>query len=94
MKSSTLKSNFSWCVENDFQVYVRPDQYYESGTVSKQYRVCVRRGGITTCGLDYKEINNSVYESVEVVGDVLHKTQKDAEDALPELYEKIRKSYG
>lgn len=87
-------SNFKWCIDNDFQVYIKPDKYFkESRTVSKQYRICVRRGGITTSGLDSVEINSILYESKEKVGTILYKTQEEAEAALPKLYEELRRRY-
>ena len=32
--------NFKWCIENDFQVYVKPINY------SKNFKIAVRKGGI------------------------------------------------
>lgn len=93
-KMSTQNSNFKWCKDNDFQVYIKPDKYFkESKTVSKEYRICVRRGGITTSGLDEIEINSILYTSKERVGTILYKTQKEAEAALPRVYEELRKRY-
>ena len=93
-KMSTQSLNFKWCIDNDFQVYIKPDKYFkESNTVSKQYRICIRRGGITTCGLDEIEINSVIYTSRESVGNILYKTQKEAEEALPKVYEELRKRY-
>ena len=88
-------SNFKWCIENDFQVYVEPEfQYTGSRTGSKSFVVVVRRGGITTCGLDFKEINYTLYESKAVRGSVVYKTQREAEESLPDLYKKLRERYG
>ncbi len=93
-KISTQSLNFKWCIDNDFQVYIKPDKLFvESRTVSKQYRICVRRGGITTCGLDELEINSVIYTSKEKVGNVIYKTQEEAEAALPKVYEELRKRY-
>ena len=93
-KTTTLSSNFKWCIDNDFQIYVKPDKIYkESNTVSKQFRVCVRRGGIKTNGRDEIEINSVLHTSKEVVGKVLYKTQQEAEAALPLVYETMRKRY-
>ena len=91
---STQSSNFKWCIDNDFQVYIKPDKLFvESRTVSKQYRICIRRGGIKTCGLDEIEINSIIYTSKERVGNVLYKTQAEAEAALEKVYEELRKRY-
>lgn len=95
MKKKSQSSDFKWCVDNDFQVYVAPDRVYpESRTVSKQFRVVVRRKGITTWGLDEKEINTIVYTSSEKVGDILYKTQAEAEQSLPAVYKMLRERYG
>jgi len=92
---STQNSNFKWCKDNDFQVYIKPDKLFvESRTVSKQYRICIRRGGITTCGLDELEINSVIHTSKEKVGEVLYKTQAEAEAALPKVYEWLKERYG
>jgi hypothetical protein len=97
MKKETwsLPSNFSWCVDNDFQVYVEPEFMYTiSRTVSRKFVVVVRRGGITTCGLDRKQVGNTIYESKALRGSIIYKTQREAEESLPALYEKLRKRYG
>lgn len=94
-KNWTNHSNFRWCIENDFQVYVKPDKFFaESKTYSKQYRICIRSGGITTCGKDSLEINSVHYTSKESIGTILYKTQQEAEAALPGVYERLRKIYG
>jgi hypothetical protein len=94
-KTWTRDSNFKWCIDNDFQVYVCPKGFLEEKKkVTKEFKVCVRRGGIKTGGLDSIEIDSVYYESKESVGNETYKTQKDAEAALPALYEDIRKIYG
>lgn len=94
-KSWTRHSNFKWCVDNDFQVYVCPDGFLEEKMrVTKEFRVCIRRGGITTCGKDDLEVNATIYESKEVPSTKVYKTQAEAEAALPEIYERLRKTYG
>jgi len=76
-------------------VYVCPKGFLEEKKkVTKEFKVCVRRGGIKTGGLDSIEIDSVYYESKESVGNETYKTQKDAEAALPALYEDIRKIYG
>jgi len=76
-------------------VYVCPKGFLEEKKkVTKEFKVCVRRGGIKTRGLDSIEIDSVYYESKESVGNETYKTQKDAEAALPALYEDIRKIYG
>lgn len=94
-KTWTRDSNFKWCIDNDFQVYVCPNGFFfEKKIVTKEFRVCVRRNGITTCGKDSLEVNSVHYESKESVGEKVYKTQQEAEAALPDLYEDIRKIYG
>jgi len=90
----TIALNFNWCVDNDFMVYVVPDRFDPSGRASRCFRVAVRRGGITTCGLEFKKIMGTIRTSKEVVGSVLYKTQLEAEESLPELRRKLRERYG
>jgi len=94
MKKEEVHLNFKWCVDNDFMVYVVPDRFDPSGRASRQFRAAVRKGGITTCGLNSKEIKGTMYNSKEVLGDVLYKTQLEAEESLPELRAKLRERYG
>ncbi len=38
-------SDFNWCVDNDWQVYIIPGTY-------KDHRIAIRKGGITAHGKD------------------------------------------
>ena len=38
-------SSFKWCVDNDWQVYIR--------LIGARYRIAIRKGGISSCGKDY-----------------------------------------
>lgn len=87
-KSSYLTfSNLKWCIDNDFQVYIKPDQY-------NKWKVAYRRGGITTEGKDKKLINGSMFYSVEVEGEKTYKNQKSAMAVVPDVYDFLRKKYG
>jgi hypothetical protein len=37
-------SDAKWCIDNDYQVYIKPD--------GPGARICVRHGGISSCGKD------------------------------------------
>ena len=92
-------SNFNWCIENDFQVFAYPDKmlpHRGGGMIgSKEHRVHIRRGGITTEGKDFI-INKDglMIESKLSIGDKVYKTQADATDAVYEVCAKLRKRYG
>ena len=40
-------SDFNWCIDNDWQVYIIPGTY-------KDHRIGVRKGGISSHGKDYR----------------------------------------
>lgn len=83
-------SNFKWCIENDFQVYVKPIDY------SGGFKVAVRKGGISTKGKDsfYCKVKQTTIYSSETLGDKLHKNQKVAMGVLPGVYKYLRETYG
>lgn len=92
-------SNFNWCIENDFQVYAYPDKMIPDtrGGLkgSKEYRVHIRRRGITTEGRDFIIDKNGVQvESVLEIGSKVYKTQADATDAVYVVCGKLRERYG
>ena len=59
-KEKTRHSNFKWCIDNDFQVYLVP-------TIMNRYKVAVRRKGITTNGKDFIYIDDVRIESKVVL---------------------------
>jgi len=71
---------FKWCIDNDFQVYIKPESYY--------FRIAIRRGGITSNGKDtyYDEETGMEYYSSEKLGSVKYKTCSDAEQKLITVY--------
>ena len=42
-------SDFNWCIDNDWQVYIIPGTY-------KDHRIGVRKGGISSHGKDYRRV--------------------------------------
>jgi len=83
-------SDFKWCIDNDFQVYVKPISH------SFQFKIAIRKGGISTNGKDYiycKDKNMNIY-SHEKLGNVTYKNQKLAIEALPSAYKYLRDTYG
>lgn len=90
-KKSKEISNFRWCIENDFQVYIEPFQKYIG---CNKYVVVVRKGGITTNGLDYIEKDNKIYKSKVIVGEKIYKNTKDASEGVREVQAILRERYG
>lgn len=76
--------DFRWCVDNDYQIYVKK--------VSDGFRVAVRKGGISSCGKDYHRdrMTGMEYYSRESLGEVLHKKAESAMEALPKVYKHLR----
>ncbi len=86
-----------WCIENDFQVYIHPivrkiDVNYHQETFN--YKIAVRRGGITTEGQDQMEVNNRIVNSKETLSEKEYKTEMDAFDDFNYVYEHLRRKYG
>jgi len=83
-------NNFKWCIENDFQVYIKPED--NSGNC----RIAIRKGGISTDGKPskYDKEKGVTLYSKETVGEVVYKKQKHAMEKLPEVYAYLRKRYG
>ena len=80
-------SDFNWCVDNDWQVYIVPGTY-------KDHRIAIRKGGITAHGKDYRrDVYGTEYYSSEIVGSKLYKTQKEAMLNLKNVYKQLRYKY-
>lgn len=79
--------DFNWCVDNDFQVYGAPDG---EGSL----RIEVRRGGITTGGLDEVIINGKKKKSKVMVGKETYKTMSELSRYLPGVYKQLIQKYG
>ncbi len=82
-------SDFKWCIENDFQVYVKP-------VALKQFKIAIRRGGISTNGKDmhYCRIKEITLRSTETLGPQIYQNQKEAFKSLPKAYKYLRNVYG
>lgn len=95
-KTKTFQSqelNFKdllWCIENDFQVYLVP----LSSCGKREFKIAVRRNGITTSGLDYKLVNGRPVNSVETLTERTFKNQAEARDYLNYTYKYLRSKYG
>ncbi len=82
--------DMKWCMENDFQVYLVPLTNDGKG----EHKIGVRRGGITTEGKDYKEINGIEYRSSETLSEKTFKNSKEAHNHLNYVFNHLRKKYG
>ena len=85
--SHSIFSDAQWCINNDFQVYVKPVE-------NNKCRIAYRRGGITTEGKDKKLVNGSMFYSVEVEGEKVYRTQREAMSVVPDVYSYLRNKYG
>lgn len=83
-------SDFKWCIDNDFQVYIKP--LNNSG----QCNIAIRKGGISTDGKSskYCEVKNTTIYSTVTLGSVTYKNQKQATEILPKVYKYLRETYG
>lgn len=88
-KDQQIYENRKWCHDNDFKIFVKP-----LGFGTKQCKICVQRGGISTDGYESKEINGVIKTAKIVEGEITYKTQEDAFKAIPELEKKLRERYG
>jgi hypothetical protein len=84
-------SDFRWCIDNDFQVYVKPFDNYPG---CNKYVVAFRKGGISSEGLDLLYKDNRPHKSTEVVGEKIYRNTKEASEAAVELRSKLRERYG
>jgi hypothetical protein len=82
-------SDFKWCIDNDWQVYVKPIN-------TMYFKIAIRKGGISTNGKDkfYDAKKSITLYSKEHLGKIEYKTQKKAMDKLPEVYKYLRETYG
>lgn len=78
-------NDFNWCIENDFQVYIKPEHSFA--------RICIRRGGITSEGKDCYYINGVMVNTLEQKGTVLYKSQLLASKELKKVYKYLRDRY-
>jgi hypothetical protein len=88
MDSETIV-NFKWCIENDFQVYIKLTEF------SGHCRVAIRKGGISTQGKSFlycKKKDLTIY-STETLGSVLYKSQLEAFGKLPSVYKYLKETY-
>lgn len=84
MKNSDLL-NFKWCIENDLQVYIKPEHSFT--------RICIRRGGITSEGKDYYYTNGVRVNTPEQRGTVLYRSQDLAAKELNKVYKYLREKH-
>lgn len=103
-KKKTVKKLFQdlsfddlkWCIDNDYQVYLVPltkkvnNFIYTSG----EFKIAVRRGGITTEGLDRKMVNGRYIKSKETLSELTFASQAEAEAHLNYVYKHLRSKYG
>jgi|TARA_B100001093_G_C26692331_1_gene955369 hypothetical protein len=87
---SNSYSDFKWCIENDFQVYIKP--IVNGGECC----IAIRKGGISTDGKPskYNKEKGLTLYSTETLGTLVYKNQKKASEKLPEVYKYLRKCYG
>lgn len=101
--------DFRWCVDNDFQVYVVPltittpePQYDKYGRkisdktyhMTGQYKIAVRRNGISTEGYDSKMVNGRKLVSKETLSESTFNSEKKAVEYLNYVYGYLRRKYG
>lgn len=82
MEKNSIVSDAQWCIDNDYQVYIKKD--------STHYRIAIRRGGITTDGKDIKYIDDVQHTSSESLGSVRYKTVADADKKINNVYKYLR----
>ena len=75
-------TDFNWCIENDFQVYIIPEHSFA--------RICIRKGGITSEGKDFYYTNGIKVNTLERKGSVLYKSQLLASKELNKVYKYLR----
>lgn len=88
--------NMSWCIKNDFQVYVVPlsQKIGSQWSVTGQWKIAVRRGGISSEGKDLLKKNGNTFKSNESLSEKVFKSQKEAEQHLNYVYNHLRSKYG
>jgi hypothetical protein len=90
MRKLSTSDLFRWCVENDYQVYLKP--LTDSGKGACQ--IAVRKWGITTGGQDYIIKNNVKIISRETVGKKIYRSHADAYKDMPNVYQHLMNKYG
>ena len=71
-------SDFKWCIENDFQVYIKPINN------SGECRIAIRKGGISTDGKPskYNKEKGVTLYSKETEGKLIYKNQKKSNESF------------
>ena len=85
----SLNSDLQWCIDNDFQVYIKKMNY------SGYFKVAIRKGGISSNGKDIffcKKTQMNLY-SVEKLGKIDYKNQEKANNVLPGVYKYLKETY-
>lgn len=82
MRAQEKMTDFNWCIENDFQVYIIPEHSFA--------RICIRKGGITSEGKDFYYTNGIKVNTLERKGSVLYKSQLLAAKELNRVYKYLR----
>lgn len=94
----TRCSNFNWCVDNDFQVYIRPVEWISNGRGGyyggKECQIHIRKGGITTEGKEYVWKDGVKFYSKVTVGNKVYGSHVEAAEACWDVYAKLRERYG
>jgi hypothetical protein len=90
-KKDKETSDFRWCIDNDFQVYVKPFDMYPG---CNKYVVVVRKGGISSEGLDVLYKDGTAHKSNEIVGEKIYRNTKEASEAAVRLRSELRERYG
>lgn len=103
-KKKTVKKLFQdlnfddmkWCIDNDFQVYLVPltTKMNNFTYLTGEFKIGVRRRGITTEGLDFKFVNGRKITSKETFSELTFASQSEAEAHLNYVYKHLRNKYG
>ena len=85
----SLNSDLQWCIDNDFQVYIKKMDH------SGYFKVAIRKGGISSNGKDIffcKKTQMNLY-SVEKLCKIDYKNQEKANNVLPGVYKYLKETY-
>jgi len=85
----SLNSDLQWCIDNDFQVYIKKMDH------SGYFKVAIRKGGISSNGKDIffcKKTQMNLY-CVEKLGKIDYKNQEKANNVLPGVYKYLKETY-
>ena len=103
VKPLSLELNFDdlrWCIENDFQVYLVPLKKcisvsdYKEYSSTGEFKIGVRRKGISTNGLDKLDVNGREVFSYETLSDKTFDNYYEAIEHLNYVYRQLRERYG